>query len=358
MPVQPAGAGRYIFELAKGLAKQVDMHTVLFARSDDAFRWEALGDNIAVDAVAPRARPARLLWEQVRLPSLLKRAGVNVHHAPHYTMPEHAKAPVVVTIHDMTLFDNPQWHERTKVLLFQRAITVAVKRASRLIAVSNDTAMRVKERFGDMNITVIPHGIDHQRFHAYAPAGERAELTAKGMPDEYIAFVGTIEPRKNVPQLIRAFDALAHKYPSLHLVIAGQRGWALEEFDTTLAGSPHRSRILTPGYLSEPLVPAVLRHARVVAYPSHVEGFGLPALEALACGAPLVASTGSAVEEVVGDAGILVDPNDVAALAYGLEEALAIDRAHALQKGTHVASRFTWQAAVKAHVDVYRQASS
>lgn len=353
VPPQPAGAGRYIFELAKGLVRNDSLETTLIARGSDSFRWEGLGGTVA--AIAPQSRPHRLLWEQTRLATFLKANGIAVHHAPHYTMPERAKTPVVVTIHDMTFFDNPEWHEKSKVFVFRRAIKTAVKRASALIAVSNDTAARVRERFGDVDVTVIPHGVDHLRFNADAIEGERDELTTAGIPDEYIAFVGTIEPRKNLVSLVQAFDELALKHPSLHLVIAGQRGWALEDFDRALEVSPNRSRIVLPGYLSEPLIPALLRNARAVAYPSLTEGFGLPALEALACGAPLVTGSGSALEEVAGGAAIVVDQHDVDSLVDGLQRALDEDRDLARKRGPQAAQPFTWDSAVAKHIEVYRR---
>jgi glycosyltransferase involved in cell wall biosynthesis len=353
VPPNPAGAGRYIIELAKGLASAEDLQRTYFARGEDAFRWESM--NAEVRAVAPASRPQRLLWEQLRLPALLRKASVDVHHSPHYTMPEHSKTPTVVTIHDLTFFDNPELHERSKVVLFRRAITVAAKRADAIIAVSHDTAARMRERFGDIDITVIPHGIDHGRFNTVQREGERHELTSAGVPEQYIAFVGTIEPRKNLPRLVRSFVAIAAKYPQLHLVIAGQRGWALDDFDQSVATSPNSDRIVQPGYLSESLVPALLRHARVVAYPSLVEGFGLPALEALACGAPLVTGRGSAMQEVVGGAGILVDQNDTEALIAGLEQALEADPEVAKRIGPEAAAAFTWESAVSRHIEVYRR---
>lgn len=353
VPARPAGAGRYVLELARGLGRMTDMDTYLYARVDDGVRWELLEGDAHVRAVAPRSRPLRLAWEQARLPSLLTNDFIGVHHAPHYTMPERAKTPVVVTIHDMTFFTNPEWHERSKVLLFRRAISVAVKKATQLVAVSHDTAMRMQERFGEVPVTVIPHGIDHARFNPKKSASERVELTNAGIPDEYIAFLGTIEPRKNLPQLIRAFDRIASKHPSLHLVIAGQRGWQLEEFDRTLSASAHRNRVIVSGYLAEALVPALLRNAHAVAYPSLVEGFGLPALEAMACGAPVVVGDGSAMREVARGAGIFVNQNDVDSLVAGLEVALESSG----DAGVEAAKKFTWVNAVDAHIEVYEKAA-
>jgi glycosyltransferase involved in cell wall biosynthesis len=359
VPPLPAGAGRYILELARHLGRLNDVRCRVIARKKDALRWESLGGSLEVRAVAPEMRPLRLAWEQTRLPSLLD--GVDVHHAPHYTMPERAKLPVVVTVHDMTVFEHPEWHERSKVMLFRRAISVAVQRAGALIAVSNDTATKLREHFPeidrrDVAVYVVPHGIDHQRFHAAADENETNLLSGLDLPDRYIAFVGTIEPRKNVPDLIRAFDRIASTLPDLHLVIAGQRGWDLHDFDQALAEAAHADRILVPGYVVDAAIPVVLRHAAAVAYPSFAEGFGLPALEALACGAPLVTTTGSAVEEIVGEAAVLVDPGDVDALAQGLEHVLTDDNNDVRRKaGIKVAESYTWDATARAHADIYKQ---
>lgn len=358
VPAQPAGAGRYVLELARGLAARAEQSTVALARRDDASRWERLGNHLKVDPVVPRYRPLRLAWEQAVMPRALARLAVDVHHAPHYTMPERARCPVVVTIHDMTMIDHPQWHERSKVLLFRRAIAVAVKRAAQLIAVSNDTAIRLQQHFGELPVTVIPHGVDHTRFHVGSLVGEREALTKAGIPMEYIGFVGTIEPRKNLVQLVKAFDAVAPKHPMLHLVIAGRRGWGLDAFDAALSESPFRERIVVTGYLSESLIPPFLRNARVVAYPSRMEGFGLPALEAVACGAPVVAARGSAVEEMVGNVATLVEAEDTDALVCALESALDADREALRERSVAIASGYSWEAVVAAHVKVYEKAAT
>ena len=181
-------------------------------------------------------------------------------------------------------------------------------------------------------------------------------LDRLGVRLPFVAFVGTIEPRKAVPFLVRAFDRMAGAFPDLHLVLAGSDGWGASEVTATIAAARHRHRILRTGYVADEAVPALLRGAAAVAYPSEEEGFGLPALEALACGSPLVTTSGSAMEEVVGDAALLVAPGDVGALAGALDmlvrgdARLADRRAH----GIAIASRHTWEACAEAHVGAYR----
>ena len=364
VPDRPAGAGRYVIELVRGLDRRDEVELVLIARAEDSGRWAQLAPRAEVAALAPSRRPVRLLWEQLRLPSLLDRLGVDVHHAPHYTMPERARVPVVVTVHDLTLFDNPEWHERSKVLVFRRAIAVATRRADALVCVSADTAGRLAQRFGDLpEVRVVPHGVDHARFRpggADDAANDAAQLDALGVVGPYVVFVGTLEPRKNVHELVAAFDGVASGHPALSLVLAGRRGWGTTALDAALDASPHRDRVHVLGFVDDASVPSLLRRAAVVAYPSLAEGFGLPALEALACGAPLVTTTGSAIEELVGDAAVLVPPGDVTALTEALRSVLDDPSgATALRAaGPARAARYTWDATIDAHIALYREAAS
>lgn len=363
VPVNPAGAGRYIVELAKGLSSHHDIDLTLVSRRDDAARWSAIVGSNRVCAVVPSARPLRLLWEQLSMPSLIESLAPSVHHGPHYTFPERAKVPSIVTIHDMTFFDHPEWHERVKVPVFRRAISRAARNADALIAVSHDTASRLRARFGDVKVTTIPHGVDLERFRPSRgiedDERDRALLHSLGIEGEFIAFVGTIEPRKNVPQLLRAFDRVARHAENLRLIVAGRRGWGNDAFDSTLAAMRHADRVVLPGFVPDEAIPALLRRASAVAYPSYVEGFGLPALEALACGAPLVTTLGSAMEEVVGDAALLVQPNDLDALTSALEALVQGDGTDALrERGPQVASQYTWTACIEAHVKLYGAVSN
>lgn len=357
VPANPAGAGRYVVELVHQLANRGDVSLQMIARRDDSERWSAMSGSPTVHAVAPDTRPLRLLWEQLRLPTLVDGGGAALHHGPHYTLPERATLPLVATVHDMTFFDHPEWHERSKVILFKRAITKAVERASGLVAVSADTARRLVERFPAAQVTVIPHGVDHDRFNPRGVEAEDLELLARsGISGRYIAYVGTLEPRKNVPALLRAFDHLAHRDAELQLVLAGRPGWKLESFERSLSQMHYGSRVIRTGFLPDAAVPALLRRAQVVAYPSLTEGFGLPALEALACGAALVTTRGSAMEEVVDDAALLVAPDSDDDLSAALEQLTAggaeVDRLR--RRGPEVASAYTWAASAHAHVELYR----
>lgn len=366
VPASPAGAGRYTIELAAALARRDDVDLVAVSRRNDVARWERLAGEVV--GAAPAARPVRLAWEQLRLPAVLSAARPAVHHGPHYTMPERSRLPMVVTVHDCTFFDHPEWHERSKALLFRRAIRVAARRAAAVVCVSATTAERLDQVCRvRAPVIVAPHGVDHARFgpHEPGPGADAAAVHRLGLPPgrPFVLFVGTLEPRKNVPALVEAFERVAEAHPEALLVVAGQRGWGGDQVErAVLAAERHRDRVVRTGYVPDDAVPALLRSAAVVAYPSLSEGYGLPALEALACGAPLVTTAGTAMAELAGTAALLVPPGDVDALAGALDEVLvagpeATTVKERRARGLAIAAARTWDASAAAHLEAYRAAA-
>ncbi|MGD0748395.1 MAG: glycosyltransferase family 1 protein [Acidimicrobiales bacterium] len=364
VPVHPGGAGYYTMALASGLSARHDVELTLIARRGDEERWRSLAGRAAVRGAVPGSRPGRLAFEQVGLASVLRSLDVQVHHGPHYTMPARSPVPCAVTIHDCTFFDHPEWHLRSKAAFFRRAIRRAARHAGVLICVSQVTADRLRECCEvRAPVVVAPHGVDHHRFSVTEPTdgADRAELAALGVPLDrpLVVFVGTLEPRKGVAPLVAAFDLLADSDPDPVLVLGGQPGWGMADTERALAAARHPERIVRTGYLPDPAVPALLRRAAVVAYPALEEGFGLPALEALACGAPLVTTQGTAMAEVARGAALLVPPGDVTALADTVGEALrARGGAERRALGITVAGEHTWEASVTRHLHAYAVAAA
>jgi glycosyltransferase involved in cell wall biosynthesis len=359
VPDDPVGAGVYTLALARGLALHtvVDLHLV--SRHGDHERWTRHAPDSTVHDVAPVGRPQRLAWEQSFAPRVAQRVNADVWHGPHYTMPLRLGMPAVVTVHDLTFFDHPEWHERSKVVFFRRMIRASARRAAAVICVSEYTASRLRAVApATGSVTVIPHGVDHERFRPETDGDHERDATLLreyGVVEPFVVFVGTLEPRKNVPALVSAFARVARTHPDLRLVLAGGDGWGAEAVRAEVARSRVATRVIRTGYVGDDVVDACYRQAEVVVYPSLEEGFGLPALEALACAAPLVTTAGSALEEVAGDAAITVPAGDATALTTALETVLdAPDVAARLRAaGPARAAQFTWERAVDAHVAVY-----
>lgn len=358
VPARPVGAGVYTVELVRELAARdvTDLHLV--TRLADTARWSDLAPKATLHPEVPEPRPRRLLWEQTGAPRLARRVGADLWHGPHYTLPLRLGIPSVVTVHDLTFFEHPEWHERSKVAFFRKMIRSSIRRAGAVIAVSGHTRDRLQSVLAPTApVIVAPHGVDHARFTP-TDSDDRHRLAALGIRSPYIAFAATLEPRKDVPTLVDAFARIAPDHPDLHLVLAGRDGWGAIAVRDAAARSGVTTRIARVGWMDDAVLPAFFRRAEAVAYPSLEEGFGLPALEALACGAVLVTTTGSAMEEVVGDAAVLVRPCDPAGLAGALTRALTDTtlRDRLRTDGPRRAQDFTWSASVDQHLAAYATA--
>jgi len=357
VPAQVAGAGRYVVELATRLPG-AGVATTLVTRRDDASRWAKWSPASRVTPLVPNARAARLLVEAWRLGTSEVARSADVWHAPHYTMPHRGSTPSVVTIHDLTFFTNPEWHERRKVEFFRRAIRYAAAHAAVLISVSEFTARQIDEVLTPhAPVIVAPHGVDLERFTPVA-VDDAALINGLGAPASapYVLFVGTLEPRKGLDVLLDAFGDVARRDSSLELWIAGQAGWGVPGFDEHLARHPSSSRIRRLGYVDDRVLPALMRRSRAVVYPSRGEGFGLPVLEAMACGAVVVTSSDTVMQEVAGEAALLAQVGDVASLASRIEAATAMegdDRAAFAGRARARAEHFTWDVSLERHRSAY-----
>jgi glycosyltransferase involved in cell wall biosynthesis len=360
VPLKVAGAGRYIVEVARRLpSRDVDM--TLVTRRDDTDRWRELSPEATLAPLVPSGRVARLATEAVLLGRSPTARASDVWHGPHYTMPHAGGVPTVVTIHDLTFFTNPEWHERSKVEFFRRAIKYSAAHARVLICVSAFSARLLEEILpAHAPIVVAPLGVQLDRFtttssdDAHVRAAHGLEGTAP-----YVFFVGTVEPRKGLDVLLDAFGEVARGDSTIELWLAGQSGWGESPIESAIATHPYRERIRRLGYVDDAVLGALYRGAEVVAYPSRGEGFGLPVLEAMACGAHVVTTRDTVMAEVAGDAASLVPVGDAAALATALEGAIRADgpeRAEWSGRARSRAEHFTWDACVDQHLVAYAMA--
>lgn len=361
VPADRGGVGRYVDAVLPGLAARVDVVVVCQPR-DVPLYARLLPDSQVIAAPATgRGRALRFVWEQVRLPRLARGLGADVVHSPHYTMPLLSRVPVVVTLHDATFFSHPDLHSVVKGRFFRAWTRLAVRRAAVLVVPSEATAREVRRyvRVRTATFRVAHHGVDTAVFHPVDDAERTRVGRALGLLGRpWVAFLGTLEPRKNVPALVRGWVRAVGDLPDPPvLVLAGGRGWD-EDVDPAVAAVPAGLTVLRPGYLPLEDLAGLLGGATVVAYPSLGEGFGLPVLEAMACGAPVLTTRELSLPEVGGDA-VAYCGTDETSIADALGALLADEaRRDALAAAARErAARFTWDAAAQVHVQAYREAA-
>jgi glycosyltransferase involved in cell wall biosynthesis len=361
VPADRGGVGRYVDGLISALA-EAGADLAIVCQRADAERYGRLDVDarIVPGPAAIAHRPARLAWEQTGLPLVAQQVGAQVVHSPHYTMPLRAGRPVVVTVHDATFFTDAELHTSVKGTFFRSATRTALRRAARVLTPSQatrDELVRVLEADAS-RIDVAYHGVD-QRTVRLPTEDEKARVQARlGLAGQsYIAFLGMLEPRKNVPGLVRGWvQACQDRTDPPALVLAGGAGWD-DTIDATIAEVPSHLRVLRPGYLRFSDLPGYLGGAQVVAYPSHGEGFGLPVLEAMACGAPVLTTRRLSLPEVGGEAVAYTEP-DPSSIAAALTSLLDDpDRRAELGSAGHERSlEFTWAASAEAHMAAYTRA--
>jgi glycosyltransferase involved in cell wall biosynthesis len=361
VPADRGGVGRYVDGLITALGA-VDANLAVVCQRSDAERYGRLAPEATVVPGPPAIshRPARLAWEQTGLALVAQQVDAEVVHSPHYTMPLRVGRPVVVTIHDATFFTEPDMHTAVKGTFFRSATRTALRRAARCIVPSKatrDEVIRVLDA-DPTKLDVAYHGVDQNVFHPPTEVEkERVRLRLGLGSQPYVAFLGALEPRKNVPNLIRGWSEAVHwRDEPPALVLAGGSGWD-HDVDSAVAEVPASLRVLRPGYLRFQDLPGYLGGALLVAYPSHGEGFGLPVLEAMACGAPVLTTPRLSLPEVGGDAVAYTQP-EASAIATDLAELLSDEprRADLAQRGLARSHEFTWAASAEAHLASYARA--
>ncbi|HOG46146.1 MAG TPA: glycosyltransferase family 1 protein [Anaerolineae bacterium] len=298
--------------------------------------------------------PLRILWEQLLQPAALRRAGVDLVHAPVNVGPLVRACPMVVTVHDLSFLLYPETFQPAQRLYQRTLARRTAQRAERVIAVSESTRRDLVRHFGvpAERITVVPNGVD-AAFRPLPAAEVAAFRRERGLPERFLLCVATLEPRKNLPRLL---EAVARVPEAPLLVLCGGKGWYYDTIFATIERLGLQRRVHLPGFIPAAELPLWYNAATWFVYPSLYEGFGLPALQALACGTPAIVSHASSLPEVVGDAAILVDPLDVEAMAAALAQALP-DGALAgslREAGLARAAQFPWSRTAEETVAVYR----
>jgi glycosyltransferase involved in cell wall biosynthesis len=356
-----AGLGRYAAGLAQAL---VDLGVPLNAFINDPRESRLrppLSDLPTFTANLPRKQwRLRTAASYFGGPSMDRAFnGVSLFHATEHLLPWLTRARSVFTLHDVAYQRYPHYHLLQNRLYLSLMMPRFLARADAIICVSEHTrrdALHYYPKLNPAKIHVIPEGVE-PHFRPPALPADLAPIRAKyGLPERFILYVGTIEPRKNLPVLLEAYAALRQHMPEVGLVIVGGKGWLYESFFQTLKRLALEPHVILTGYVPEADLPLLMACARVFAYPSEFEGFGLPPLEAMACGVPVACSNASSLPEVVGEAGLLLSPHDAHGWQAALYNLLTDDdlRADLRERSLARARQFTWQKAAQQTLEVYR----
>jgi glycosyltransferase involved in cell wall biosynthesis len=297
------------------------------------------------------------------LPRYIRSSGIDLFHGTNYDVPLWRRCATVLTIHDLSFLIHPETHERRRVSRSRRRLPLMARTANLVIVPSESVRREVCHhlRLSAEKVFAIPEAA-RACFAPMELAATEAVRQRLGIGADFLLTVGTIEPRKNLQTLVHAFEEVSagQSHSTLQLVIAGNRGWLSEPFFDALEKSPMRKRNILTEYLNDEELRALYSSCRAFVYPSVYEGFGLPPLEAMACGAPVITSRIPALEETTGGAAILVEPSNVHALASAITEVLESNdlssRLSAL--GRSRAAEFTWERTARLTLDVYKKAGA
>ena len=288
----------------------------------------------------------RLHWQQIQLPLRARRAGADLLHVTGFDAPYWRPLPTVLTVHDLIGMLFPRNLPPIARFYWSRWLPSSVRRADHIIADSEHTRqdlvclLHVREE----RITVIPLGVD-RRFAPRPPETVASLRGRLGLPGRFLLYVGTLEPRKGIDTLLSAWARIASRLPDVDLVIAGKPGWHTDRLHLQARDLGVEPRVRWTGYVDHGDLPALYSAAEALVFPSRYEGFGLPPLEAMACGTPVITSNSSSLPEVVGDAGLLLPPDDVSALAHAIYLVMTQPalRAELRERGLRRARDFTWE---------------
>lgn len=354
-----AGIHRYIAQILHHLPREESgPKYVVYTNQRKELAGRA--DVTAVSTWLPtQRRLARILWEQIIWPWQAHRHRLDLLHSMAFVTPLFSPIPAVVTVFDLSFMHKPESFPSVQRNYLATQTRRSCRRARRVITISQSARDDV-HRFFDVplsRIDVIYPGVDEQ----YRPA-TAAQIDAfrrrKGLPSRYILHVGTLQPRKNLPRLVEAFSRLADT--AVHLVFVGGKGWLYEEIFQRVAALNLTDRVHFAGYAPDEELPLWYAAADLFVFPSVYEGFGMPVVEAMACGAPVLAANAASIPEAVGSAGQLFDPHDVDDLARRMANVLNNDALSATmrQRGFQQAQQFSWQRAGLETAVVYQKALS
>lgn len=360
LPSQPVGAGRYIVELINSLSALECSDEIIVYIQEDKVQLLDINpnDHLHIKSIKRKSILTRIVWEQITLPRILKEHKIDLLHSLHYTSPYLLPNQSIITFHDLTFFKFPQEHTFAKRMFFKTSIRLSLRKADAIITVSENTredVLRISQYPGE-KVFSIPLGVG-PNFQKIVDEHKLSTVVEKyNLPEKYVLFVGTIEPRKNLEVLLEAHEKIQNDRSPLDLVLVGKLGWKFKDVLKRIENSQYSNRIHRLGYVDYEDLPYLYNLAQVFTYPSLYEGFGLPVLEAMACGTPVITSDASSLPEIVGDAGVLIPPRDVGALQESIWRIMNDEklRAELSNAGMSRASMYSWENTARKTYEVYR----
>jgi len=357
------GMGVYVRGLLDGLAKidkENDYYVIINKDREENFvpiqnNFHKIYTNITYSNYLLRD-----FWEHLYLPLKLHKTKIDVYHGPNYVLPILGKGRMVLTIYDMISFATSGWYKPISRFRVQRLLKISAKKADKIITGSENSKRDIINILGlpDEKVKVIYIGIDN----TYKPISDHHKLdTVKkryNITGSFIMHVGSLNPRKNIPRLIEAYSKLpAEILKEYQLVIAGKRSWKADEIFAKAKQLGLGDRVTFTGFVEDADLPLLMNAAALLAFPSLYEGFGIPPLEAMACGTPVIASNTSSIPEVVGEAALLFDPYNVEEMADVMYRALTDKqlRNELRKKGFQRVKQFSWEKAARETLSVYEE---
>lgn len=359
-----SGTGYYTQKLIEFLGRaDGENRYILFCPSGYAAHLEHPGmfdyPNFRVIKLRTGGPASIALWRQFALPRQITKLRIDLFHFPSFVASLRIDVPSVVTVHDLAFVLFPEAFSMLLRPYHRFIIPRSVKRCDSVIADSDSTRNDILKHLSRENgrVRTIHLGVDPVRFYHVSDEEKRARLRERyDLPEDIILYVGTLEPRKNIPRLIRAFACgVASKGLPHHLVIAGRKGWMFNEIFDEVRALNLESRVHFPGFIEPSRLATLYSMARALAYPSLYEGFGLPCLEAMSCATPVVISDRSSLPELVEDCGLVVDPTSVDSIAGALNKICSDDecRRDLSERGSRRARHFSWLTTAKKTLEVY-----
>jgi glycosyltransferase involved in cell wall biosynthesis len=353
-----AGISHYVEQTLLQLAQidRVNRYSVYTTRGLDQHALGLPPNFRVLPSRLPTINPrVRIPWEQLVAPLLLRRSRADLFHGVHSVVPIASPVPTVVTVHDLAFIRFTQTFRAYNRAYLDFATRLSVRRAARVLVVSEHTKREVVGMLGvhPERVVVTPNAV---REHFRVP--ERAALEAfrveKGLPERFVLYVGTLEPRKNLTTLLDAYAQVVKRH-NVPLIVGGGKGWLYDAVFQRLEQLGLREQVQFVGYIAEEELPLWYAAATVFVFPSIYEGFGMPPLEAMACGTPVIVSDSSSLPEVVGDAGLLAPPHDPVAFAEALDRVLADSALHQelRERGLVQATRFSWRTTAERTLAAY-----